>query len=264
MNPNIPVSGVPLGESVFLVNGQPQSIVVTPDAPTTSGASGLDVIGDGFTMRLVGRTANDRPLGVTSDGALILEQDRTAYTEGAGFQSNSQVDLYLFSTTRFLGSVNTDASGSFRGSVPLPLDIPAGRHTLQSNGLAPDGAVRSLSLGVQVQELSSRTKTAKRISKSTVQFPALSAALTPAAKKQLKSFVKGRASAAIRTVVVGYVQGNDTTANDRSLSSQRAQVVAAYLRGLGVKGSITTRGDGVAKERGAAGRKAVVTITYRK
>lgn len=263
-NPNIPAAGVPLGGSVFLVNGEPAVVRVQPDAPSAARATGLEVQGPGFTVRLVGRTANDRPLGLTPDGALILEQDRTAFTEGTGFQPNSEVSLYVFSEARFLGTVNTDTNGSFRGSVPLPLDIPAGRHTLQSNGLAPDGAVRSLSLGVQVEELQAPTQAKKRSAKATVLFNALSAKLTPAAKRELRAVVRGRAGLTTRTLVVGYVQANDTTANDKSLSTQRAKAVARYLRSIGVKGAFITRGQGVAKERGAAARKAVVTLTYRK
>ena len=38
----------------------------------------------------------------------------------------------------------------------------------------------------------------------------------------------------------------------------------AYLRTLGLKGPVTTRGDGIAKETGAAGRKVIVSIRYTK
>ena len=260
-NPNLPVGGVPLGGSVFLVNGQPVPITVKPDAPRD--ATGLDVIGDGFTMRLVGRTTNDKPLGLTPDGALILEQDRTAYTEGTGFKPNSEVKLYVFSEPRFLGTVMTDANGSFRGSVPLPLDIQTGRHTLQSNGLAPDGAVRSLSLGVQVQAPDVKTARA-RTARTTVFFPALSSRLDASARKSLRALAAGRGTATTKIMAIGYVQPTAVTSNDRGLSLQRAQAIATYLKSIGVKGVVVTRGDGVAKETGAAGRKAIVTITYRK
>ena len=260
-NPNLPAGGVPLGGSVMLVNGQPTPVTVKPDAPKD--ATGLDVTGDGFTMRLVGRTANDKPLGVTPDGALILEQDRTAYTEGTGFKPNSEVKLYVFSEPRFLGTVMTDANGSFRGSVPLPLDIHAGRHTLQTNGLAPNDAVRSLSLGVQVQ--APVVKTAKvRTAKATVYFSALSPKLDAVDKKSLQALAAGRGKATTKIVAVGYVQPTATTSNDEKLSLERATAVAAYLKSIGVKGVSVTRGDGIAKETGAAGRKAVVTITYKK
>lgn len=257
-NPNIPASGVPLGASVYLVNGEPQTVVVRPDAPKD--ATAIDVVGDGFTMKLAGLGANGQPLGVTSDGALILQADRTAAVEGTGFLPNSDVNLYTFSTPRFLGTVKTDASGNFKGTVPLPMDIPPGRHTLQSNGLAPDGAVRSLSLGV----LLSADKVAgkPRTVKATVYFDALSAELTSSAKASLGALVKGRATSATRTLVVGYVQDSGLASNNQTLSSQRAKTIAAYLRSLGLKGAVVTRGDGVARESGAAGRKAVVTIRY--
>ncbi len=257
-NPNIPTSGVPLGASVYLVNGEPQTVVVRPDAPKD--ATAIDVVGDGFTMKLAGLGANGQPLGVTSDGALILQADRTAAVEGTGFLPNSDVNLYTFSTPRFLGTVKTDAAGNFKGTVPLPTDIPPGRHTLQSNGLAPDGAVRSLSLGVllSADKVAGKPRTVKAM----VYFDALSAELTSTAKASLKELVKGRAASATRTLVLGYVQDSGLTSNNQTLSSQRAKTIAAYLRSLGLKGAVVTRGDGVARESGAAGRKAVVTIRY--
>ncbi len=257
-NTNIPAAGVPLGASVYLVNGQPQTVVVKPDAPKA--ATAIDVVGDGFTMKLAGLGADGQPLGVTSDGALILQQDRTAAVEGTGFKPNSDVELYAFSTQRFLGSVKTDASGNFKGTVPLPMDIPAGRHTLQSNGFAPDGAVRSLSLGVLLSTDKAPVKA--KVARATVFFDALSARLSSTAKASLKALVKGRGASATRSVVVGYVQPAGTSSNDKALSTQRAKTIAAYLRSLGLKGTVTTRGDGVAKETGAAGRKAVIAIRY--
>lgn len=259
-NPNLPVGGVPLGGSVLLVNGQPAPVSVKSNR--VSNPTALDIDGPGFTMQLAGRTTNNRPLGLTSGGALILEQDRTAFTQGTGFQANSQVFLYLLSTPRFLGTVATDASGAFQGSVPLPMDIPAGRHTLQANGITTDGAVRSLSLGVQVQETSTRA-TVQRAN-TTVHFAALSPRLDAAAKESLDALVKGRKKSVTRILVNGFVQGSDTTANDRSLSLARARAAARYLKAQGVAGTVVTRAEGVAQESGAAGRKAVVTITYRR
>lgn len=149
-NPNLPATGVPLGQAVLLVDGQLTVVSVAPNAG--SNPTGLNVSGTGFTMALKGLNATGQPLGLTSDGALILENDRTAFVEGTGFKPNSTVDVYLFSTPRLLGTVPTDANGNFSGSVPVPLDIAAGRHTLQSNGFTASGSVRSLNLGVQLDE----------------------------------------------------------------------------------------------------------------
>jgi hypothetical protein len=43
---------------------------------------------------------------------------------------------------------------------------------------------------------------------------------------------------------------------------KRAKSIAVFMRSIGLKGKVTVRGDGVAHESGAAGRKAVVVIRY--
>lgn len=156
-NPNLPASGVPLGDSVFLVDGVLQSATVSPNSG--SNATGLNVTGTGFTMALKGLNGSGQPLGLTPEGALILEDDRTAYVEGTGFKPNSDVEVYLFSTPRVLGTVRTDSSGNFSGTVAVPRDIAAGNHTLQSNGYAPNGQVRSLNLGVKVNAMTALANT---------------------------------------------------------------------------------------------------------
>jgi len=244
-----------------LVNGEPQSVVVRPDAPKN--ATAIDVVGDGFTMKLAGLGANGQPLGVTSDGALILQADRTAAVEGTGFLPNSDVNLYTFSTPRFLGTVKTDAAGNFKGTVPLPTDIPPGRHTLQSNGLAPDGAVRSLSLGV----LLSADKVAgkPRTVKATVYFDALSAELTSTARASLSAAASRvpKGVTKVSVLSIGYVQGTAYTGNDRKLSMARAANAAAFLRASGVRGaSSVSVGRGAAKELGSTARRVEVVITY--
>jgi outer membrane protein OmpA-like peptidoglycan-associated protein len=133
---------------------------------------------------------------------------------------------------------------------------------LQANGLTPDSQVRSLSLGVQVIPATARTEL--QSAASTVYFAALSSRLDTTAKKSLDALVKGRKKAVTRIVVNGFVQGTDSTANDRALSLARAQAVARYLKSQGVTGKVVVRANGVAKETGAAGRKAVVRITYRR
>ena len=42
---------------------------------------------------------------------------------------------------------------------------------------------------------------------------------------------------------------------------QRHDMIEA-MRGLGLKGPVTARGDGVASETGAAGRKVSISIRY--
>ena len=257
-NSGVPAGGVAPGTGVLIVNGEKVSVTVKPDAKDDKR---LEVSGPGFTMSLAGLNAQGQPLGLTPDGALILEQDRTAAVEGTGFQPNSLVYLYLFSEPRFLGTVQTDANGGFKGSVPLPADIADGRHTLQSNGFTPDGTVRSLSLGVVLA--TPVVATPKRAT-AKVYFESLSSVLTDEGMSTLKALVKKTGKKGVRTVSIGYVQGTTITANDEALSTQRAKNVAAYLKKLGLKGRFVVRGDGVAKESGALARRVNVTVTYQR
>lgn len=267
-NPAIPATGVPLGSSVLLVNGQPQTLTVKP-ATLTDEATGtsreptaLAIEGDGFTMTIAGLGSTGRPLGLTPDGALILEADRRAAVEGTGFQPNSDVELFLFSEPRYVGKVATDTAGNFKGSVPLPTDVPSGRHTLQSNGFTPDGSVRSISLGVQLE--AEKTSTARRpaTAKTTVYFASLSSVLDEAGKTKLRALVRKSGLKASKVQVVGYVQQGGSSANDKALSLDRAKAVARYLRSLGLRGAYAVNGEGVAKVSGALARKAGVEVRY--
>ena len=257
-NSGVPAGGVAAGTGVLIVNGEKVSVTVKPDAKDEKL---LEVSGPGFTMSLAGLNAQGQPLGLTPDGALILEQDRTAAVAGTGFQPNSLVYLYLFSEPRFLGTVQTDAIGGFKGSVPLPADIADGRHTLQSNGFTPDGTVRSLSLGVVLATpvvATSKRATAK------VYFESLSSVLTEEGMTTLKTLVKKTGKKGVRTVSIGYVQGTTITSNDEALSTQRAKNVAAYLKKLGLKGRFVVRGDGIAKESGPTARRVNISVSYLK
>jgi flagellar motor protein MotB len=75
--------------------------------------------------------------------------------------------------------------------------------------------------------------------------------------------VKSTGKAGVSNVMVGFVQGTKVTTNDVNLSTQRAKSVAAYLRYLGLKGAYVIRGDGVAKQPGAAARRVNVVIEYK-
>ena len=257
-NSGVPAGGVAPGTGVLIVNGEKVSVTVKPDARDDKL---LEVSGPGFTMSLAGLNAQGKPLGLTPDGALILEQDRTAAVAGTGFQPNSLVYLYLFSEPRFLGTVQTDANGTFKGQVPLPADIADGRHTLQSNGFTPDGTVRSLSLGVV---LATPVAAAPKRATAKVYFESLSSVLTEEGMSTLKALVKKTGKKGVRTVSIGYVQGTTITSNDEALSTQRAKNVAAYLKKLGLKGRFVVRGDGIAKESGPTARRVNISVTYLK
>jgi outer membrane protein OmpA-like peptidoglycan-associated protein len=274
---------VPAGGSVFLVNGQPVALTVSPNAKSDPVA--LVFSAPGLNMRLEGRGDDADPLGLTSKQALILQSEPTgarsgsmglasrsgsmarkrvqpvAQTSGDGFAPSTPVKLFLLPGT-YLGEVTTDSTGAFAGSVPIPAGIAPGVHTLQANGFAPDLSVRSLSIGVLVKPTTVAVKAYRATAK--VYFESLSSVLTDEGMSTLKALVKKTGKKGVRTVSIGYVQGTTITANDEALSTQRAKNVAAYLKKLGLKGRFVVRGDGIAKESGALARRVNVTVTYQR
>ena len=274
-NPNIPPGGVPAGQSLLLVNGQPAPVTVKPNA--ASNPTSLVVDAPGLTMSLQGRGGQNDPLGLTSQQALILESapvlrsrslataqkskvQPTALSSGTGFKANSVVKFYILPGT-YLGELPVNATGAYEGRVPVAPGIAPGAHTLQVNGFAPDGSVRSLSLGVLVKSSGASVRTLR--AETTIRFAASSPVLTAQGKEALRALVKKTGKAPITVASLGYVQKSGSGANDQALSTARARAVGAYLRSLGVTGNYTVRGDGVGGP-GAANRKVDVTVTYRK
>ena len=278
----LPAGGLAAGKSLLLVDGKPVPVTVKPNVANVAKATALDVDGPGFMMKLAGRGDVNDPLGLTEKQALILQSEPVAsragivgrmlaaarnkvqpvaVSSGSGFMPNSQVKLFLLADT-FLGTLPTDANGNYNGKVPVPAGIKPGVYTLQANGFAPGGAVRSLSLGVLVK--GGETAQATRKATAEVFFAPLSPALSAQGKATLDKLVTRTGKNGVRTVVVGFVQPVGTTANDAWLSQQRAQTVAQYLRGKGLKGAYSVKGNGRATETGAEARRVEVTVTYRR
>ncbi len=253
-NPAIPSSGVQLGQWVYLLDGVKKSLNVEPDAHVN--ATGLDISGAGFTMALQGQSSDGKPLGVTSDGALILQQDRIAAVEGTGFKPNTEVEIYVFSTPRYLGSVHTDVRGNFKGTVPIPQNLAPGRHTLQSNGFSSTGAIRSLSIGVLLSSQKNSVKT------KTIHFSSMSWKLTSRSKAKLRALAKTYKSNAVKITVQGNVQNFGPHRNNKSLSTKRANAVVKYLRSQGVNATYVTNVSSKAKNKRSSARNAVVQIEY--
>jgi hypothetical protein len=219
----------------------------------------LIIEGSGFTLRLGGSSAEFESTDSSGRGVLVLEQNGTAAAEGFGFSPGTPVYVWLFSQPRLLGTLTVDAVGAFGGTVPIPGDVPVGRHTLQVNGLTPQGQVRSLSLGVQVTAAPTRPMTAK----ATISFAPASATLDASAKKTLRGLARGRVKTTVRTVVIGYAHSTNWKSANRALAQRRANAVITYVKSLGVTGTMQTQVQRSNPKTGAAGRKAVVTITYR-
>jgi serine protease len=87
---------------------------------------------------------------VDNRGRVQMVRSNNVETEGTGMAPNSEFAVYLFSDPILLGIGKTDAQGKFFASFPVTQDLPIGDHTLQVNGLLPDGKTSSVSMPVVV------------------------------------------------------------------------------------------------------------------
>jgi hypothetical protein len=87
---------------------------------------------------------------VDNRGRVQMVRSNNVETEGTGMAPNSEFAVYLFSDPILLGIGKTDARGKFFASFPVTNELPIGDHTLQVNGLLPDGRATSVSLPVIV------------------------------------------------------------------------------------------------------------------
>jgi len=135
-----------LGDVSATEGGRPVAVSITRNADR----DGVVMVGPDFTLNLSAATAGGTPQYLDESGNLILSTTGTVTVAGEGFKPLSEVKVYLFSTPVLLGTATTDAAGAFAANFPLPDGIEPGVHTVQVNGFAPSGEVRSLSLGVRV------------------------------------------------------------------------------------------------------------------
>jgi outer membrane protein OmpA-like peptidoglycan-associated protein len=269
--PSAAGAGLPPGESELFVNGQPQTLSVAAEGQRSKPA--LLFSAEGWQLQLSSVGYGSNPIGLSRQRSLVFESaqsggrqsgiwaqgDPMAVFGGSGFRPNSNIRFYILPNV-LLGQTVSNAAGAYSGRLAVPSNLPSGPYTLQVNGYAPDGAVRSLNIGITIRAL---RPAQIKVAKARVFFDPLSANLSSAGKSHLRSLVKRTGSNGIKTVAVGYVQPTARIDNDQSLSTQRARNLARYLRSIGLEGTYVTLGKGVASQQGATARRVTVKVTYR-
>jgi outer membrane protein OmpA-like peptidoglycan-associated protein len=286
VNSHIPSAGVRPGQSVYLVDGKPAPVMVTPNR--AQGATAVNIDGPDFSMTVAGKGADELPLGLSPSSAVIVQSrqiqairvkqlspttlprvqqaaslvrcargEPMIESSATGFKPNSAVKVYILPSV-YVGGFTTDASGAYSGALPVPAGVSTGQQTLQANGFTSSGALRSLSLGILVRPADPVTM---RTAEAEVLFETLSAQVTPQGRAVLNALVRKTRTHGMNTVVVGYVQPGGSSANDSDLSTMRAKSVALYLRKRGLAGAYEVRGQGLGGPD-ARGRRATVTVEY--
>jgi hypothetical protein len=107
---------------------------------------------DGLRIEIAALTNDKKKVRLNSRGMVIVEHDDFITVGGGGLMPASDASTWLFSTPKALGSFTVDGSGNFAQQYQIGPEVPVGDHTAQINGLAPDGTLRSVEVGVEVIE----------------------------------------------------------------------------------------------------------------
>ena len=97
-----------------------------------------------------------------ADGNLRLAAGDVVKINVGGFEPGSDVDVWLFSTPRRLGTAVVGADGTVSGSFTIPKDIEDGAHRIAITTKLTNGKEATFTLGVAVGEIA-KTSTLTRI-----------------------------------------------------------------------------------------------------
>jgi hypothetical protein len=228
---------------------------------------GVLITATDWSLRLTSTTQFVQGTMQDTNDRVVIEKGNTVTTSGTGFKPFSQVDIWVYSTPTWLGSVITDAYGNFTTTVPMPSALPAGDHTFQAKGQTPESTVRMADVPITLVNPTESGKPG--MLKFEVYFGMNSPVVTKLETKRIAKMVKLAQSkiargAKITVEVSGWVQPNPNPGNIKYLSTNRAKNVAMALKSLGLKGSYTLKFPGLAKDNIPAARHASVLINWSK
>lgn len=149
------------GESFVTEDG-----VATPAVFQRTQGSSWSVQGDGFSFELtVNETGPDAPR-VETDGTITMISGRGFEVSGLGYFPNTLVDVWAVPRSPvtaasqelmpqsvvpiYLGTVTTNADGTFRGLLAVPPSVSIGEYTLQTNGTTADGQYRTMNTPLRI------------------------------------------------------------------------------------------------------------------
>jgi hypothetical protein len=150
-NPRIPVIET---EVVKIADGVGSVAGMAPDGwvkvEPVGASSVVLTTSDGLRIKIAALTNENKSVRLNSRGMVIVEHDDYITVAGGGLQPNSDASTWLFSTPKELGQLKVDANGEFTQRYQIGPDVHVGDHTAQVNGIAPDGTLRSVDVGVEV------------------------------------------------------------------------------------------------------------------
>ena len=90
------------------------------------------------------------PANVSEIGIMTYEAGEQGRATGRGFKPGTEAAIYLFSDPLFLGHTTVQSDGTWEKVFDVPADIELGAHTIQAQGVLPNGDMKAATAGVRV------------------------------------------------------------------------------------------------------------------
>ena len=150
------VAKVDAGQTAVQVDG------VKTDAVVTRDNNQMVVNAGSVNATLSGADSAGNILPLDTDGTVHLSAGDVIKVSVGGFEPESVVEVWLFSTPTQLGSAVVGADGTMSGTYKLPFGIKSGSHRVVVTAKLPNGKSTTFTLGILVGKIST-TSTLTRV-----------------------------------------------------------------------------------------------------
>jgi outer membrane protein OmpA-like peptidoglycan-associated protein len=214
--------------------------------------------GTGWELTIGAAKKDGTPKPLDSDYAISTRDGEKAVTSGSGLAPNTWVDLYVFSDPVFVGTVETDSSGSFNAEFDIPAGLTFGAHSLVLG--TKNLAGETVTVTIQINVLAK-----VKVLPSSIVFAEGSAALTKAAKSKLLNFIaKQEDRKVLKITIAGFGQKDSNGRYTDDLAVERGEVLAAFFRDNGIDVRFVITDQGMSSYSGAKARKVTINSFWRK
>jgi hypothetical protein len=113
----------------------------------------VSVSADGLEIAIASSSLSVRGMALTDDqGTSVLALGQTLEVAAEGFQPDSQVEMWVFSTPQLIATLRVDTSGRVEGSVEIPDYLQSGDHQQQFRVASTQGPQLVLAINVLIQD----------------------------------------------------------------------------------------------------------------
>lgn len=139
----------------------------------------LIITGAGIEATIYGVSSTGERIELDSDGNLRLNSGDKISLEATGFKPGDEVETWMFSTPRQLGTITVDDFGRLSGSFPVPNEVESGNHRLVLKSANSTGEDFVIGVGIAVGSLSTGSMTTRLLIAIPLAFAGIAGLIIP-------------------------------------------------------------------------------------